>query len=78
MRLEDQSAVLEWLPLEMQTVRRYEPRELRRMQRIFETVTAAIRYATTFVPEGFRETATITTDAGNTLQWADIKRMSKV
>ena len=78
MRLEDQFAVLEWLPLEIQTVRKYQPRELRRLQRNFQTVTAAIRYATTFVPEGFRETATITTDAGNTLHWADIKRMSKV
>jgi hypothetical protein len=78
MRLEDQSAVLEWLPLEIQTVRKYQPRELRRLQRNFETVTAAIRYATTFVPEGFRETATITTDAGNTLHWTDIERMSRV
>jgi hypothetical protein len=78
MRLEDQSAVLEWLPLEIQTVRKYQPRELRRLQRNFETVTAAIRYAITFVPEGFRETATITTDTGNTLHWTDIKRMSNV
>ena len=76
MRLEDQSAVLEWLPVEMRTVRRYEPRT--RMQRNFETVAAAVRYATTYVPEDFRETATITTDAGNKLRSADIERMSKV
>jgi hypothetical protein len=78
MRLEDQSAVLEWLPVEMRAVRRYGPRELTRMQRNFETVGAAIRYATTYVPEDVRETATITTDAGNTLRWPDIERMSKV
>ena len=78
MRLEDQSAVLEWLPVEMRTVRRYEPREPTRMQRNFETVAAAVRYATTHVPADFRETATITTDAGNKLRWADIERMSKV
>jgi hypothetical protein len=48
------------------------------LQRNFQTVTAAIRYAITFVPEGFRETATITTDTGNTLHWTDIKRMSNV
>ena len=53
MRLEDQSAVLEWLPLEIQTVRKYQPHELRRLQRNFQTVTAAIRYATTVVPEEF-------------------------
>jgi hypothetical protein len=48
------------------------------MQRNFETVAAAVRYATTFVPEDFGETATITTDAGNTLHWTDIERMSRV
>jgi hypothetical protein len=75
MRLEDQSAVLEWLPVEMHPIRRYEPRELTRRQRTFETVAAAVRYATTYVPEDFRGTATIKTDAGNTLHWADIQRM---
>ena len=77
MRLEDQSAVLEWLPVEINTIRRYQRRELTRMQRNFETVAAAVRYATTYVPEDFRETATITTDAGSTLHWPDIERMSK-
>jgi hypothetical protein len=78
MQLKDQSAVLEWLPVEMNTIWTYRPRELTRMQRTFETVSAAVRYVTTFVPQGFRETATITTDAGNTLHWAEIERMSKV
>ena len=75
--MEDQVAVLEWLPVEMHTARRYNRREITRMQRNFETVAAAVRYATTYVPEDFRETATITTDAGSTLHWADIERMSK-
>jgi hypothetical protein len=77
MRLEDQFAVLEWLPVETHTVRRYKPRGNTRMQRNFETVAAAVRYATTYVPEDFRETAKITTDAGSTLHWADIERMSR-
>ena len=77
MRLEDQSAVLEWLPVEINTIRRYQRRELTRMQRSFETVAAAVRYATTYVPDDFRETATIKTEAGKTLHWADIERMSK-
>jgi hypothetical protein len=76
MRLEDQSAVLEWFPVEMQTVRRYEPREIKRQRMNFESVAATIEYATNTLPEGFCETATITTGDGRIFHWADIKAMS--
>lgn len=52
MRFEDQSAVLEWFPTEMQTVRRYKPNEIKRQRMNFESVAAAIGYATTGLAGG--------------------------
>ena len=75
-RFEDQSAVLEWFPTEMRTVRHYQPIEIKRQRMNFESVAAAISYATTKLPEGFRDNATITAADGNTLRWADIEAMS--
>ena len=53
MRFTDQSAVLEWLPVEMKPVRQYEPKEITRQRMNFESVAAAVDYATTTLPEGF-------------------------
>jgi hypothetical protein len=76
-RLEDQSAVLEWFPAEMRTVRQYQPIEIKRQRMNFESVRAAVEYATPTLPDGFRENATITTGDGKTLYRADIDAMSK-
>jgi hypothetical protein len=77
MRFEDQSAVLEWFPMEMRTIRRYQPIEIKRQRMNFESIKAAVQYATTTLPEGFRDNATVTTGDGKTLYWADIEAMSK-
>jgi hypothetical protein len=77
MRFADQSTVLEWLPVEMKPVRQYEPKEITRQKMNFESVVAAVIYATTVLPEGFRVNATIKTEESVTLYWADIERMSK-
>jgi hypothetical protein len=73
MRFEDQSAVLEWFPTEMQTVRRYQPNEIKRQRMNFESVAAAIGYATTGLPDS----ATIETKDGRMLRWADIEAMAR-
>ena len=77
MRFADQSAVLEWLPVEMKPVRQYEPKEITRQRMNFESVAAAGEYATTKLPEGFRSNATVKTDGDVTLYWGDIFRMSE-
>jgi len=77
MRLQDQPAVLEWFPTEMKTVRRYQPVEMTRQRMSFETVAAAVSFATSSLPEAFRLNATIETRGGITLHWADIEAMSK-
>ncbi len=46
MRVFDQPAVLEWFPTEMRTVRRYQPIEFKRQRMDFESVAAAVSYAT--------------------------------
>jgi hypothetical protein len=77
MRFEDQSAILEWFPVGMEPVRKYEPREIKRQRMNFESVRAAVQYATTTLPEAFRDNAAITTGDDKTLYWADIEAMSK-
>lgn len=75
-RLVDQPAILEWLPTEMRSVRRYQPTEIKRQRMHFETVAAGVEYATSTLPEAFRNNATI--KAGEvTLHWADIDAMRK-
>jgi hypothetical protein len=71
----DQPAILEWLPTEMRTVSRYQPTEIKRQRMHFETVAAAVGYATSTLPEGFRHNATIETEHNITLRWADIDAM---
>jgi hypothetical protein len=75
-RLADQPAVLEWFPSEMKTVGRYQPIQIMRQRRNFETVAAAVAYATSVLPEGFRANATIATGE-ITLHWGDIERWDK-
>jgi hypothetical protein len=75
-RLADQPAVLEWFPSDMKTVGRHQPIQITRQRRNFETVAAAVAYATSVLPEGFRANATIST-SDVTLYWADIEAMSK-
>jgi hypothetical protein len=77
MRLLDQPAILEWFPLEIKTVRRYQPLEITRRRMRFETGTAAVEYATTTLPEAFRPNASIQIEGGVTLRWADIEAMRK-
>jgi hypothetical protein len=76
MRFEDQSAVLEWLPVDMKPARYDQPMEMARHRMNFESVTAAVKYATTTLPEGFRSNATIRIGNNVTLDWGDIERMS--
>jgi hypothetical protein len=76
-RLADQPAVLEWFPTEMRTVRQYQPTEIKRQRMHFESVAAAVGYATSTLPEGFRHNATIETENNITLHWADIEAMRK-
>ena len=52
MRFEDQPAVLEWLPVDMKPARYDQPMEMARHRMNFESVTAAVKYATTTLPEG--------------------------
>jgi hypothetical protein len=76
MRYEDQSAVLEWLPVDMKPARYHQPMEMARHRMSFESVTAAVKYATRTLPEGFRSNATIRIGNNVTLYWGDIERMS--
>jgi hypothetical protein len=76
MRLQDQPAVLEWFPTEMKTVRRYQPIDTRQRMN-FESVAAAVDYATSRLPEAFRHTTAIETADSITLRWADIEAMSR-
>jgi hypothetical protein len=76
MRLKDQPAVLEWFPTEIKTVRRYQPLRITPQRMNFETVAAAVAYATSTLPEGFRRNATIKT-RDVTLHWGDIERWGK-
>jgi hypothetical protein len=76
MRFEDQTAVLEWLPVDMKPARYDQPMEMARHRMNFESVTAAVKYATTTLPEGFRSNATIRIGNNVTLDWGDIERMS--
>ena len=76
-RLVDQPAILEWFPTEMRTVRQYQPAEIKRQLMNFETVAAAVGYAASTLPEGFRHNATIQTEGNITLHWADIEAMRK-
>ena len=76
-RLVDQPAILEWFPTEMRTVRQHQPNEINQQRMHFETVAAAVGYASSTLPEGFRHTATIETEGNITLHWADIDAMSK-
>jgi len=75
-RLVDQPAILEWFPTEMRTVKRYQPAEIKRQRMHFETGAAAVIYATSTLPEGFRPNATIETENDITLHWADIEAMA--
>lgn len=75
-RLADQPAVLERFPTEIKTVRRYQPLQITSQRMNFETVAAAVAYATSTLPEGFRPNATITTP-DVTLYWGDIERWGK-
>jgi hypothetical protein len=76
-RLVDQPAILEWFPAEIRTVRQYQPGEIKRQRMNFETVGAAVGYATSTLPEGFRHNATIETEHNITLRWVDIEAMRK-
>jgi hypothetical protein len=76
MRFEDQPAVLEWLPVDMKPARYDQPMEMARHRMSFECVTAAVKYATTTLPEGFRSNATIRIGNNVTLDWGNIERMS--
>jgi uncharacterized protein YraI len=72
-RLADQPAILEWFPAEIRTVGRHQPIQITRQRRNFETVAAAVAYATSTLSEAFRANATIA--AGEiTLRWGDIER----
>jgi hypothetical protein len=75
-RLADQPAILEWLPLEMKAVGHHQPIQITRQRRNFETVEAAVAYATSALPEAFRANATITT-GDITLRWDDIERWNR-
>ena len=54
MRLIEQPAVLEWFPTEMKTVRRYQPIQITRRRRTFETVAAAVSFGLRLSAEGHR------------------------
>jgi hypothetical protein len=75
-RLADQPAVLEWFPIGMRTVGHHQPIEITRQRMNFETVAAAVAYATSTLPEGFRHNATIAT-GDIKLRWADIETWAK-
>jgi hypothetical protein len=78
MRFEDQSAELEWLPTEMQTLGRHQPVDIKRQRKTFETVSAAAEYATTALPAGSLNNATIRVAGGPIVLYrADIEAMSK-
>jgi hypothetical protein len=73
MRLADQPAVLEWVSTEMRAGGRHQPLLPKRGRMSFETVTAAVRFAKTKLPEANRANAAIAA-AGVTLCWGDIER----
>lgn len=77
MRLQDQPAVLEWFPTEVKTVRRYQPIEITRQRMNFESVAAAVKYATSRLPEAFQHTAAIETADDIMLRWSDIEAMGR-
>jgi hypothetical protein len=72
-RLADQFAVLGWVNAEMRDAGRHQPLLPTRGQMSFETVTAAVDFAKTKLPEAYRANAAITA-AGVTLHWGDIAR----
>ena len=51
--------------------------EMARHRMNFESVTAAVKYATTTLPEGFRSNTTIRVGNNVTLYWGDIERLSE-
>jgi hypothetical protein len=69
-RLADQPAVLEWVRTDMRAVGRYQPLLPTRERMSFQTVTAAVDFAKTKLPEAYRTNATIMA-AGVTLYWGD-------
>jgi hypothetical protein len=75
-RLADQPAVLEWVSTEIRAAGRHQPLLPTRGRMSFETVTAAVDFAMTKLPEAYRSNATITTGEV-TLYWADIEAMNK-
>ena len=72
-RLADQSAILEWVSSEMRAAGHHQPLLPTRGRMSFETVTAAVDFAKTKLPEAYRANATITA-AVVTLHWGDIER----
>ena len=54
MRLIEQPAVLEWFPTEMKTVRRYQPIQITRRRRTFETVASAVSFGLRLSAGGHR------------------------
>jgi hypothetical protein len=75
-RLADQPAVLEWVSMELRAAGHHQPLLPTPGRMSFETVTAAVAYATTVLPEAFRDNATISTGEV-TLYWLDIAAMNK-
>jgi hypothetical protein len=75
-RLADHPAVLEWVSTEMRAAGHHQPLLPTRGRMNFETVAAAVAYATSTLPEGFRHNATIAT-GDVTLRWADIEARAK-
>jgi len=71
-RLADQPAILEWVS-GVRAAGHHQPLLPTHERVNCETVSAAVDYAKTRLPETYRTTATITA-AGVTLQWGDIER----
>jgi hypothetical protein len=74
MRLLDQPAVLVWP--ELKSIGRHLPIEVIQQHKRFETVAAAVDFATSILPETFRPNAMIETK-DVTLRWADIEAMGE-
>jgi hypothetical protein len=72
-RLADHPAILEWFPIGMKSVGRHQPIQITRQRMNFESATAAVAYATSTLPEGFRSNATIVVEGGITLGWPILK-----
>ncbi len=77
MRLLDQPAVLEWFPTGMKAIRRNQPLAITRQRRRFETGEAAVRFATSTLPEAFRHNATLMIADVPPFSWEMIEAMGK-